>query len=67
MFCHITKVGLNVMKILIINALPKLQLLPFCFVGQYLVLIPYLQTVSFTILILLLGQSRDFRCPNTCD
>jgi len=23
------------MKIVIINALPKLQLLPFCFVGQY--------------------------------
>jgi len=25
---------MNVMKIVIINALPKLQLLPFCFVGQ---------------------------------
>jgi len=24
------------MKIVIINALPKLQLLPFCFVGQYI-------------------------------
>jgi len=35
MFCHITKDVLNVMKIVIINALPKLQLLPFCFVGQY--------------------------------
>jgi len=36
MFCHITKVGLNIMKIVIINAFPKLQLLPFCFVGQYI-------------------------------
>jgi len=35
MFCHITKDALNVIKILIINALPKLQLLPFCFVGHY--------------------------------
>jgi len=35
MFCHITKDALNVMKIVIINALSKLQLLPFCFVGQY--------------------------------
>jgi len=35
MFCHITKDALNVIKIVIINALPKLQLLPFCFVGQY--------------------------------
>jgi len=34
MFCHITQDTLNVMKIVIINALPKLQLLPFCFVGQ---------------------------------
>jgi len=35
MFCRITQDTLNVMKIVIINALPKLQLLPFCFVGQY--------------------------------
>jgi len=35
MFCYITKDALNVMKIVIIKALPKLQLLPFCFVGQY--------------------------------
>jgi len=34
MFCHITKDALNVMKIVINNALPKLQLLPFCFAGQ---------------------------------
>jgi len=32
--CHKTKDASNVMKMIITNVWPKMQLLPFCFVGQ---------------------------------